>query len=349
MYSAPRLAPLPRHNDSLVDRSFALALCGALLFHLLVLWGIGFARPERPDSPPRERLLEITVLHTPQPSEPPESPELLAQLNQLGGGTPDTPPRQPEVATVPPPSPPVEPTPEELPPSAPPPAASTPTPAAPAATTVPQPTPAPPLEPKVTPPAPLTPPARVATPSALLTPPARVATPRPLPSAAPPPSEPPAATPSPTPTLSAADLLRATQEEISLLSAEIDRRNHASSHAPRREFISASTREYRYAAYMDAWRRKVEQIGNLNYPEQARRDRIYGSLVLTVGIRQDGSVESIYVERSSGQRLLDEAAQRIVRLAAPYAPLPENIRRDVDILHITRTWHFRESHQLSSQ
>ena len=118
---------------------------------------------------------------------------------------------------------------------------------------------------------------------------------------------------------------------------------------PRRKFIGARTQEYRFAQYIEDWRVKVERIGNLNYPAQARRDQIYGKLQLSVSIRADGSVENIEVSHSSGHRILDAAAMRIVKLAAPYAPLPADIRRDTDILTITRTWTFTQSDKLESE
>lgn len=109
---------------------------------------------------------------------------------------------------------------------------------------------------------------------------------------------------------------------------------------PRRKFISAATREHLFASYMSAWIAKVERIGNMNYPEAARRQGVEGSLVLSVDILADGSVDQIRVLRSSGHDLLDEAAVRIVRLSAPFAPLPPEITEQVDILTITRTWQF---------
>lgn len=114
---------------------------------------------------------------------------------------------------------------------------------------------------------------------------------------------------------------------------------------PRRKWISANTRAYEYAAYMQAWVAKVERVGNLNYPEEIRRLKLTGDLVMTVGIKLDGSVESIDITRSSGLPQLDQAATRIVRLAGPYSPLPEYIQAEVDILHITRTWRFSRNFQ----
>jgi len=112
---------------------------------------------------------------------------------------------------------------------------------------------------------------------------------------------------------------------------------------PRRKFVSANTREHLYAGYMRSWVSKVERVGNLNYPERARRQNLAGALVLSVDVLEDGSVGRIRVLRSSGHDVLDEAAVRIVRLSAPFAPLPEEIRREVDVLTITRTWQFSSS------
>ncbi len=137
--------------------------------------------------------------------------------------------------------------------------------------------------------------------------------------------------------------------EIARLEAQISKNFEAYQKLPRRKFIGARTREYRFAQYIEDWRVKVERIGNLNYPEQARRQQLYGKLQLSVSIRADGSVESMEVSKSSGQRILDAAAMRIVKLAAPYAPLPANITRDTDILTITRTWTFTQSDRLESE
>lgn len=128
--------------------------------------------------------------------------------------------------------------------------------------------------------------------------------------------------------------------KVASLSAEIKRKLEAKAQRPRRKFISASTREYKYAAYMEAWRAKVERVGNLNYPDEARRRGLSGSLILDVALNADGSVNDIIIRQSSGESVLDDAAVRIVMLAAPFSPLPPNIRADTDILHITRTWQF---------
>jgi protein TonB len=137
--------------------------------------------------------------------------------------------------------------------------------------------------------------------------------------------------------------------EIVRLEAQIDKNWDDYQKMPRRKFIGARTQEYRFAQYIEDWRVKVERIGNLNYPEQARQQKVFGSLQLSVSIRADGSVENIEVSKSSGQRILDAAAMRIVKLAAPYSPLPPNITKDVDILTITRTWTFTSSDRLESE
>lgn len=137
--------------------------------------------------------------------------------------------------------------------------------------------------------------------------------------------------------------------EIARLEAQINKNTDYYQKLPRRKFIGARTQEYRFAQYIEDWRVKVERIGNLNYPEQARREQVYGKLQLSVSIKADGSVESIEVSRSSGHRILDAAAMRIVKLASPFSPLPPDITKDVDILTITRTWSFTPSDKLESE
>ena len=144
-------------------------------------------------------------------------------------------------------------------------------------------------------------------------------------------------------------VLLARSLEAVRLQAEIDRNLEAYSKRPRRNFVGSRAKEFRFARYVEDWRVKVERVGNMNYPEKARRQKIYGSLQLTVSIKADGSVESIDINRPSGQKVLDEAARRIVELAAPYAPFPPDIAKDTDILSITRTWTFTRADELVSQ
>lgn len=134
-----------------------------------------------------------------------------------------------------------------------------------------------------------------------------------------------------------------SMSERARLSAEIARSWQEYQKRPRRKFLNARTQEYKYAQYVDAWRAKVERVGNLNYPDQARREGLAGSLLLDVAINADGSVNAVRVYRSSGNPLLDDAAVRIVELASPFPPFPATIRRESEILHITRTWKFNEN------
>jgi len=130
------------------------------------------------------------------------------------------------------------------------------------------------------------------------------------------------------------------------LEGEIARNIEEYNKRPRSKHIGARTSEYRFAQYIEDWRQKVERIGNLNYPEAAK-GRMYGSLVLSVTIKADGSVKDILVDRPSGHKVLDDAARNIVRLAGGI-PFPPNIARDLDEIEITRTWSFTNADRLSA-
>jgi len=129
------------------------------------------------------------------------------------------------------------------------------------------------------------------------------------------------------------------------LQAQIDRQIEDYQKRPRKKFIGANAAEYRFAQYEEDWRVKVERVGTLNYPAEAR-GKVYGNLRLTVAIRPDGSVESVELDRSSGLKVLDAAAFKIVRMAAPYARFPPDIKRDTDLLVITRTWFFGQGDKI---
>jgi protein TonB len=146
--------------------------------------------------------------------------------------------------------------------------------------------------------------------------------------------------------ITAAQLYERSQQ-IARLSAEIDDMKKAYQITPRETYVrGAKAREHRFAAYLDAWRAKVERIGNLNYPEEAVRNNVTGDLLLDVAINPDGSLQSVRVLRSSGHTVLDEAAQNIVRLTAPFPPLTEEILEDTDVLHIPRVWQFKSGSNL---
>jgi protein TonB len=137
--------------------------------------------------------------------------------------------------------------------------------------------------------------------------------------------------------------------EISSLEADLAKERQAYAKRPRiHRLTAASTMRDKGAWYKEEWRKKIERIGNLNYPDEARRQRIYGSLRLLVSINRDGSLYEVQVLESSGQPLLDQAAQRIVRLAAPFAPFSGDLA-DIDRLEIIRTWRFERGDRLSSR
>ncbi|MDO9450324.1 MAG: TonB family protein [Rugosibacter sp.] len=151
-------------------------------------------------------------------------------------------------------------------------------------------------------------------------------------------------TPLAEPVLSGADLANRALA-IARIEGEIARRMEEYNQRPRKKFIGARVEEYRFAQYVEDWRQKVERIGNMNYPSAAR-GQLYGSLVLTVVIKNDGALDRVEINRSSGQKVLDQAAVRIVKMAAPYSSFPESIRRDTDIIEITRTWTFTRQDEL---
>ncbi len=128
--------------------------------------------------------------------------------------------------------------------------------------------------------------------------------------------------------------------KLASIQAELDEKFEEYAKRPRTKFINSSAKAYKYARYMDAWRRQIEDIGNANYPDKARRKKISGSLILNVALNSNGTVYNVEIKQPSKYKVLDEAALRIVRLAAPFDPFPENIRKETDILHITRTWEF---------
>lgn len=189
-------------------------------------------------------------------------------------------------------------------------------------------------------PAPVEPPPTKPQPAAQLEPvaPRPVQTPKPLPPENRPPN------PSPAP----ADLL-ANSLEMARLMAKIDQQWDAYQKRPRRADIGPSARESILVRYLEDWRMKVERIGNLNYPEAARRNHIYGTLMLTVEINADGSLAKAEIYRPSNSKILDAAAIKIVQMAAPFAPFSEEMRKRYDIVSFTRTWTFSRDDQLISQ
>lgn len=136
--------------------------------------------------------------------------------------------------------------------------------------------------------------------------------------------------------------------EMARLAAEIHLNSELYAKRPKRKFVSASTHEYAYAEYLRRWVDRVERIGNLNYPEAARTRNLSGQVVVSIGIRRDGSVEGVTIVQSSKQPILDQAALRIAQLAQPYPPLPKT-EEEIDVLNVVRTWNFKPSGQFADE
>ena len=297
-------APLPRALtlplDSGPSRLLPAALLAALVLHLFLLLSLSIGLPQPAPRAGRDLSLEILLIK--EAGESTRHPEPDAVLSQRSrvGESP----RGDSVVSLP----------EDLPPLP----SDAPTTDLPPA-----------LEPRAEP-APTPPP------------PPRTdrlqARPKPKPTT-PPPEAPPV--PAQTPRRpDAAQILASRDQEIARLTESLEARSANYASRQRRKSVSASTREFRYASYLGAWAAKVERIGNINYPQAAKRRGLYGNLILSVSVRADGSVEQVRLVRSSGQALLDEAAIRIVELAAPYSPFPPDIAAETDVLDIVRTWQF---------
>jgi protein TonB len=309
----------------------------AIAAHLVVILGITFVQEDR--SFRRAATLDVILVQKSSETAP-DKVDFLAQANQEGGGDQDTTERpstpfpspltspEPNLVSASPPVPPAEPSPLSLRPAQ---LKADLAPSAPAPKPILAQDKAP-AEQKVVVAAKSAPESETRQPSPADTskPEAREVESTPEPKSRPQPTE----------TVSAAALVNRSLAMASL-NAEINRRLKAYAERPRRKWVTARTREHKYAAYMEAWRQKVERIGNLNYPDEARRRNLSGNLLLDVALNPDGSINEITLRRSSGERVLDDAAVRIVKLAAPYAKFPDAIREDdVDILHIERTWQF---------
>jgi protein TonB len=299
---------------------FTLVVAAAL--HALLLLTVSFKLPDTQSAPRTVRPLEVVVLRTAAPTgKEPEEADAFAQVDREGSGTDgernvtDSRPiaQSPEPSLMPPPAQAPEPLPEPTPLPEP----------APGITQTPEP------EPQLS-----------ATIEEATTTPPPLPKPELLPEPLPPPLR------AVKPAVTAAQIMASRSLEIAKLTAKIEEETIAYASRPRRKAISASTREYKYASYLEAWRRKVEQVGNLNYPEEAKQQKLYGNLILHVALRSDGSLEDVRVLRSSGFDVLDQAAVRIVELAAPFSPFPPDIKAETDVLDITRTWQFLSNNRL---
>ena len=294
-------APENRPVITPVDR-FGLTLCLAIISHAVVVLGVTFAKEDI--LPPRYDAMEIILVQ--QKSQAPDEAKLLAQANLEGGGDTD----------------------DEVTPASP-----LPTPFPDNVAELTTPTPAQPIKESVSEANPAVLAADTGE-SDVFTKTNKAVEDEVLE------SEQITEKPPTDQNFPTASALLSNSMKIAALSAAIERKLETRAERPKRKFISASTKEFIYAAYMEAWRAKVERIGNLNYPDAARQQRLSGNLILDVALNKDGSINEIHIRRSSGHKMLDDSAIRIVNLAAPYSPFPENISTETDILHITRTWQF---------
>ena len=133
------------------------------------------------------------------------------------------------------------------------------------------------------------------------------------------------------------------------LAAEISNKIEVHASIERTKYLNSSTKAFGPAKYMREWIDRVERIGNLNYPDQARREKLSGTLILDVVINANGDLVEIDLRQSSGHQVLDDAAKRIVKLAAPYSAFPEKLRQEADVIHITRSWEFLNNSSLRTR
>lgn len=320
----PSAQPLKRFQPDYIG----LTILISLLVHGILIFGIGFRKPQSPLKPPV--TLDVVLLQSSQPtpqSSKPKPADFLAPKTQAGEGntTHKQPPRRlKQTPTLP--SSPIEP------------AAATPPHKKPAipqelqpVISTPQPNPHHPVT--TTPPAPPKPndPAHPLTTAKPAPKPIENKENKPLEKEMP---------------LNAAALM---QQAIARLDDAINEQQQIYAEQPRQKYISARTQEYQYASYMDAWRTKVERIGNLNYPATIKQQQLSGNVLLDVIIKPDGQLHDVVIITSSGSPVIDEAAINIARLASPYAPFPENMAAETDLLHITRTWKFLRDNRLLNQ
>jgi protein TonB len=144
--------------------------------------------------------------------------------------------------------------------------------------------------------------------------------------------------------------IQSLSREIASLNAKLDKQRQQYAKRPRELVLTAaSTKKAKDAAYLNEWTRKVELVGNQNFPAEAIRDEITGSLSLQSIIKWDGTLIKAEILKSSGKRLLDDAALQIIHRAAPFLPFSPELRKDFDQMAIIRTWNFEISGLSTSQ
>jgi len=139
------------------------------------------------------------------------------------------------------------------------------------------------------------------------------------------------------------------QHQTARLAAEISNTIEEQASMERTKYLNSSTREFVPAQYMREWIDRVERIGNLNYPDKARREKLSGTLILDVTINADGKLVDIDLRQSSGHQVLDDAAKRIVKLASPFSAFPKKLRAEADVIHITRSWEFMNNSSIRTR
>ena len=132
------------------------------------------------------------------------------------------------------------------------------------------------------------------------------------------------------------------------LAAEISNIIEEQASIEKTKYLNSSTKEFTPAKYMREWINRVERVGNLNYPDQARRKKLSGTLILDVVINSEGELVKTDLRQSSGHQILDDAAKRIVKLAAPFSAFPDKLRQEADVIHITRSWEFLNNSRIQT-
>ena len=133
------------------------------------------------------------------------------------------------------------------------------------------------------------------------------------------------------------------------LAAEISNSIEQQASIERTRYLNSSTKAFTPAKYMHEWINRVERVGNLNYPDQARRKKLSGTLILDVVINADGKLLKTDLRQSSGHQILDDAAKRIVQLAAPFSAFSKKLRKEADVIHITRSWEFLNNSRIRTR
>ncbi len=156
------------------------------------------------------------------------------------------------------------------------------------------------------------------------------------------------AVPDPSRRLTTARLMLASEDSAAALD-KVRRSLKAQGKDPDEDIITVNARANQFATYVSYWQSHTEQVGTLNFPDDVRRKGLTGSLLLEVAINADGSIREIRILRSSNEKLLDQAALRILRIAAPFDPFPEEIRKDYDVLRFVYEWQFLSGEQPSTR